>query len=202
MSISCLYFVVCGLQYWVTAYLETALNIDDKEVNVYYAFVCLSAPVTGVLMSGIIYARIGGYTSERAYPYTIYFGLGAMVSCLPIPFVTLKWPTYILLWCVFFFGAVILAPLVAFMLNTVEAEKRTTANSIATMAYNLFGYLPSPFIYGMMSDLFSKDGQNIRGQRVAIGVTLYWSIFAIACMAASFYLRYKKLAQESGMTIR
>lgn len=37
------------------------------------------------------------------------------------------------------------------MLNTVAEERRTTANSIATMIFNLCGYLPAPFIYGAIS---------------------------------------------------
>ena len=38
------------------------------------------------------------------------------------------------------------------MLNTVDEELKTMANSLAFLSYNLFGYLPSPFIYGLVYD--------------------------------------------------
>ena len=120
---------------------------------------------------------------------TGFFGFFAAVFGLPVPFTYSKILVYFLLWLVFFFGATILAPMVALMLNSVTQERRTAANSIATMAYNLFGYLPSPFIYGAVSDYF-KPNVN-RGQRVAIGVTLYWAVFAMIFLYSAMILYFK-----------
>ena len=39
------------------------------------------------------------------------------------------------------------------MLNSVAESRRTTANSIATLIYNLCGYLPAPFIYGAVAEI-------------------------------------------------
>lgn len=134
-----------------------SLEIDHEEVYWYYSFVCLSAPISGVIVGGIMFSCIGGYSSPKAYALACLLGFFAVVSCLPVPFCNYKYMVYFLLWCVFFFGATIIAPLVSFMLASVEAERRTTANSIATLAYNLFGYLPAPFVYGLFSDIFPTD---------------------------------------------
>ena len=117
----------------------------------------------------------------------------ACISCLPVPFCNNKYLVYLLLWCVFFFGATIIAPLVGFMLAAVRAERRTTANSIATLCYNLFGYLPAPFVYGLFSDIFPDDEKN--SHRVALGVILYWSILAMVMMMFSMILYLKKQSQ-------
>ena len=39
------------------------------------------------------------------------------------------------------------------MLNSVNEKEKATANSLAMLVYNLFGYLPSPAIYGLVSDI-------------------------------------------------
>lgn len=117
-------------------------------------------------------------------------GFLACISCLPIPFISNKYVVYLLLWCVFFFGATVIAPLVGFMLNAVRAERRTAANSIATMCYNLFGYLPAPFIYGLFSDIFPNDERS--SHRVALGVILYWSVLSIVLMMLNLILYLKK----------
>lgn len=62
------------------------------------------------------------------------------------------------MWFLLFFGGAILPALTGILLNTVEQNQKTVANSIAYLAYNLFGFLPSPFIYGAITD--SGDGNN------------------------------------------
>mmetsp|Transcript_5663 Transcript_5663/g.7580 ORF Transcript_5663/g.7580 Transcript_5663/m.7580 type:complete len:190 (+) Transcript_5663:1206-1775(+) len=119
LAISSLYFVVTGLQYWVSAYLMITMEINQEEVYYYYAFTCLSAPIGGVIIGGIIFSCIGGYNSPRAQALATLLGFFASVACLPIPFCTNKYLVYLLLWCVFFFGATIIAPLVGFMLSAV-----------------------------------------------------------------------------------
>ena len=66
LAISSLYFVVTGLQYWVSAYLMITMEIEQEEVFYFYAFTCFSAPITGVIIGGIIFSCIGGYNSPRA----------------------------------------------------------------------------------------------------------------------------------------
>jgi len=155
----------------------------------YYAFTCLSAPIGGVIVGGVIFNCIGGYNSPKAYALACLLGFFACISCLPIPFCTNKYLVYLLLWCVFFFGATIIAPLVGFMLASVEAERRTTANSLATLAYNLFGYLPAPFIYGLAVDMVPAS--EATKHKVAIGIILYWSILAMVLMMGAMYLFLK-----------
>ena len=165
------------------------MQIDAEEVYYYYAFTCLSAPISGVIIGGIMFNCIGGYNSPKAHALACLLGFFACVSCLPIPFFGNKYLVYFLLWCVFFFGATIIAPLVGFMLQSVQEERRATANSLATLAYNLFGYLPAPFVYGLFSDIFPADEKG--SHRVAIGVILYWSIFAMAMMMGAMILYLK-----------
>jgi len=166
------------------------MQIDNSEVYYYYAFTCLSGPISGVVIGGIIFNCIGGYNSPKAYALACLLGFLACISCLPIPFCSSKYLVYLLLWCVFFFGATIIAPLVGFMLSSVQTERRTTANSIATLSYNLFGYLPAPFIYGLFSDIFPND--HVASHRVAMSVILYWSIFSMVMMMGSMILYLKK----------
>ena len=153
LSISGLYFVVCGLQYWISAYLQVAMDIKAAEVYWYYAFTCLTAPIAGVIVGGIIFSNIGGYNSPKAFGLCVLLGFFAVISALPVPFLHEKMFIYLFIWMLFFFGASILPTMTGIMLNSVEVERRTTANSLATLSYNLLGYLPAPFIYGLFSDI-------------------------------------------------
>jgi len=48
------------------------------------------------------------------------------------------------------------------MLNTVDEHLKTSANSLANMWYNLFGFLPAPYIYGAIADMGGIVGGNKR----------------------------------------
>ena len=151
----------------------------------YYSVTCLTAPIAGVIIGGIIFGSIGGYTSKKALRLCCILGAFAAINAIPIPFLTNKISVYLLLWLVFFFGASILPTMTGIMLNSVEVERRTTANSIATLAYNLFGYLPSPFVYGLFSDIIQSDVKT--SHRVALAVILYWSIPAVVFTVCAYF---------------
>ena len=153
----------------------------------YYSFTCLTAPIAGVIIGGVIFGSIGGYNSKKSLRICCILGSFAALSAVPIPFLSNKISVYLLLWFVFFFGASILPTMTGIMLNSVEMERRTTANSIATLAYNLFGYLPSPFVYGLFSDIIKGD--EITSHRVALAVILGWSIPAVLFIVCAYFKR-------------
>lgn len=47
-----------------------------------------------------------------------------------------------------FGGGVIVVLMYGIILSSLDVELRPKGNAIAQMAYNLFGYMPSPWIYG------------------------------------------------------
>jgi MFS family permease len=59
--------------------------------------------------------------------------------------------TIVLAWLLVFFGGAILPTVTGIMINTVEPNQKTSANSLANLSYNLIGYLPAPSIYGAVS---------------------------------------------------
>jgi len=80
-------------------------------------------------------------------------GVCSVVCCLPIPFyVAYKNFYYVgmLVWGVLFFGGFILPPVTGIMINSVPDNQKASANSIANLCYNFFGYLPAPLIYGFL----------------------------------------------------
>jgi hypothetical protein len=56
-----------------------------------------------------------------------------------------------------------------------------SANSIANLCYYLFGYTPSPFVYGFISTMFGAN--KIFGGKLAMGCLLYMSFISIGLIA-------------------
>ena len=56
-------------------------------------------------------------------------------------------------WFLLFFGAAIMPTLTGLMISSIPKNIRTFGNALAQFAFNLLGYLPSPFLYGYLNSL-------------------------------------------------
>jgi len=116
----------------------------------------------------------------------LIIGSSALIFAAPIPFSDIKWLTYACVWLLLFVGASILPTLTGIMLNSVEESRRTTANSIATLIYNLCGYLPAPFIYGAVAEKGVGTEDAIFWSRAAMGVLVSWTVVITVFMVTAF----------------
>lgn len=79
------------------------------------------------------------------------------------------------------------------MLNSVEENKRISANSLAQLSFNLLGYLPAPTFYGFVAQIAGDETS-----RVPMGCLVYSSVFTITALIFSIQL---KLENEGKQTI-
>lgn len=73
------------------------------------------------------------------------------------------------------------------ILTLVEPHERTVANSLANLSYNLFGYLPSPFLYGFIYEI--TGGNTSRWGLIVLMFSAILSFFFVC--AASFFRKVK-----------
>lgn len=151
----------------------------------YFSTSSLTAPIGGVIIGGIVTSAYGGYNTRKAQKIQCIMGLCAVASALPVPWFADKNDFYyvaILLWLLLFFGGFILPPVTGIMINSVGEYQKSSANSIANLCYNLFGYLPAPSIYGFIAALTNDpsgpDGGN--KSRWSMGCLLYSTIISIS----------------------
>ena len=66
--------------------------------------------------------------------------------------------------------------LTAIMLDVVDNEMKTKANSIANLCYNMFGYFPAPALYGIVRD--ATGGVKSRwGMKMLLYMCIITNIF-------------------------
>ena len=156
-------------------------------VFICFGVVSVTSPVLGVVVGGNIVTCLGGYQTKKSILLTLCFGSLAFVSAAPIPFIP-NYPAFLVfLWLLMFFGGAILPSLTGIMLNTVQNNQKTTANSIAYLAFNVFGYLPSPFIYGAIAD--SNGGKN---DQMALTFLMYCAAIPVISFAFATYFIFKE----------
>ena len=73
------------------------------------------------------------------------------------------------------------------MLNTVDVNQKTMANSIANLTYNIFGFLPAPFVLGVI--IQSGEGENYFAGWMSL---MYYSIIPIVSFIAGALIIKRK----------
>ena len=166
LSLSGLYFVVTGIQFWVTDYMTTpvsegGIGIDAGLVVLSFSLSSLTGPTAGVFFGGWYIDRMGGYKDETgaAAAGTLkrctVFGALALAFAIPAAFLSSFWPIQIAMWWVLFFGGALLSPATGVCINSVKPELRAFASALSMFSYNILGYSAAPFVCGVLAEQFS-----------------------------------------------
>lgn len=65
LCISGLYFIVTGIQYWVTQYMIDVLGATAELAMIYFVVLCFTGPIIGCIVGGLATAWVGGYNSSK-----------------------------------------------------------------------------------------------------------------------------------------
>ena len=154
LALCALYFVVNGLQMWVTSYLEGPPVEATKNAIVGIFGVCsATGPVAGVLFGGWAIDRVGGYSNilRTSLVSTVLGGLACVMAFASL-LVTNIAGFAACTWILLFFGGAVVPALVGMSLSTVETRLRPMASGFGGCMYNLLGFFAGPFLAGAVAD--------------------------------------------------
>ena len=197
LGLCSIYFIVTGIQFWMTAYLIRILGVEPITVVVLFSMTSVTAPLLGVIMGGVFVDIYGGYkgkNSVKAMKLCCAFGFVSFVFAFPLGFLFSVTYVITLLWFFLFFGAAIIPVGTGIMISSVRRDCQATSSSISQLTFNLFGYFVSPILTGFIMDEFSDKKQGfIWGMRVVF----WWVVFSLTFMILSFILVYKKYKKKT-----
>ena len=107
VSISGLYFVVTGIQYWITAYMIQVLGASPDTAAIYFVVITLTGPIVGVVVGGILTQYVGGYNSTKGQLLQCLCSVLAVISGIPVPFCDNLNLMALFIWLLLFFGGFI-----------------------------------------------------------------------------------------------
>lgn len=177
-------YVITGTQYWISDYMLNILNITSAKKRLFFfTVVCFTSPTLGVLIGGFLSDYLGGYEKKETSILCLILGISASIFAFVIPFMSNIIYIIIYLWLVLFFGGGIVPPLTGIIITSVPKELAASGNSITNFGANLLGYLPAPYIYGVLSDIFKDKGQ------IGMTFTLWYSIIGVLFFALGMHHR-------------
>ena len=94
------------------------------------------------------------------------------------------------MWLVLFFGGGIVPVLTSIIINAVPEEHSGSANSISNLLTNALGYLPAPYIYGILSDISGDLG--VLGMKFTMWISILGMLFLSLAAYNSFQVEIYK----------
>lgn len=192
LLLTSIYFILTGIQFWGPDYGINVLNRESTETIQVYSIVTITAPTLGVIFGGTLSHKFGGYTGSNAITLLCTLGTLATAFALSSPYI--GWPGFVVqLWFVLFFGAGLMPTLTGIMLRCVDEDLKPWASAFSGFLCNLLGYLPSPFIYGLVC-------QYTGGEKSPWGmfVNMNWGILSLLCLFGAY--RCKEAYYRASLT--
>ena len=182
-GISCSLFVVTGIQFWISDYMQEVIHFNSSKTYIIYSLVCISAPTLGVLTGGILIQYLGGYTTGQALDACCKLNLiGFICSCF-LPAFENPYLFVIIMWLLLFFESSVTPGLTGLMISCIPENFKEIGNSITQLCYNLIGFLPSPFIYGLVSSYTGGEDS-----KWGLSVIILWSFFGFISLIFARYI--------------
>ncbi|KAI9999248.1 hypothetical protein PInf_004068 [Phytophthora infestans] len=189
MGLSGLFFVVAGVQFWTTLYLETNTTGSTN-------------PIMGVFFGGWLIDQFGGYSGPyhqmQALRVCMVLGGAGCLAALPVSYVHNTFSIAVFLWLMLFCGGSILPACSGIVISAAPPRLRPLASSVAYASYNLFGYAASNYIPGFImnfiidpsadADADPSDLGNVGScnaactYRIGFRIVLFWSVWAFFCL--------------------
>ena len=192
-ALSCLYFCVTGLQYWGSDYMNRVLGIHSPEKRLlYFSIICFSSPTLGVIMGGYIVNYLQGYEDRRVYSLCFFLSIMTFINAILSILFTKIISFIIFTWLALLFGGAIMPTLTGIVITSLPQHLRASGNSLQLFIGTLFGYLPAPYVYGAIQDIF-KDG----GRRSMFFNMIYLSI----CVVLLGFTKHRKYNPQDALNL-
>lgn len=190
LGISVLLYISTVITFWVSDYCKNVMKIPEQTIFLLFVVICVTAPATGIILGGCIVEKMGGYESKHSVLFCFIAALMAgglaIFSMTPIMESTIGFA--IILWLFLCFGGSIIPNMVGILLDSLPTKKLKGAGNSLNMVINAsLGYLPGPYIYGMLYNNYKETNP-----RIPFIVTLMFSWVGIICILFAMIFRYRK----------
>lgn len=182
-AISCLFFIVSGIQYWISDYMITVLGASKHVVFIYFSATAITAPIFGAIAGSVITSKLGGYESKLTMRSCIFAALICAMFAVFVPSQDdFQWIVF-MVWVILFCGGYILPAMQGIMMMQVDNDQKSMASSFANFSYNFFGYMPAPVVYGAVCSLDIGDKS-----RWGMVVLMWMTVPAFLCLLPVLYV--------------
>ncbi|CDU17562.1 uncharacterized protein PY17X_0820300 [Plasmodium yoelii] len=203
LGMSNLYFVVTGIQFWITEYMSVVLLTEKMKIVTVSTLCFLTSPTSGVWFGGFICDLFGGYKNTN-YSKTIKVATAFAISACIFGILSAHLTNFIFfsisLWLCLFTGSALVPVAVGMLLSCVSNHQKSLSSAVSQVIYNVFGWFSAPLLSGIIMDIMHKYTNNNRlALKAGFTMILYSSCIGFFLLLYANFLDFsdKKGNEES-----
>jgi MFS family permease len=174
-ALGSLYFVVSGVQYWVTLYMLRVLQQNFAVVILCFVVTSVTAPLTGVFCGGRVIEFVGGYKGKNLVDALWVCFISALLAAFctfPACIANGAFGAFVSIWLMLFFGAAVVPCATGACVNSVEREYQANTSSFLQICANVGGFFLSPLVSAFYMERFDDQTEGLKcGFRLVLSVS-------------------------------
>ncbi|CRG99371.1 sugar transporter, putative [Plasmodium relictum] len=194
LGMSNLYFVVTGIQFWITEYMSVVLLTEKIKIVTVSTLCFLTSPTSGVWFGGFVCDLFGGYKNTN-YSKTIKVATAFAISACIFGILSAHLNNFILfsisLWLCLFTGSALVPVAVGMLLSCVDNHQKSLSSAVSQVIYNVFGWFSAPLLSGIIMDIMHKyTNDNRLALKTGFTMILYSSSIGFLLLLYANFLDF------------
>ena len=180
-------FILSGLTFWLTDYLENILNEKNSFQRLYvYIEAIVIGPIIGIALGGFIGSLTGGYEKKNSVLAIFILQAISVAFSVSVPLVDNinLFALYLSLFNAFMSSCIPVNT--GLILWTLPKNLKGFGNGIGNLITTIIGKFPSPFLYGYVQYSF-----NEYNKKIGMHFLMKFSFLGEICLAFATFFRFK-----------
>lgn len=179
-------FVSNALLYWMKSYLKDVIKIDQTLIDIFFIVVVVTAPISGIIIGGILVNKIGGFQHVNSLKMGVIISFILFSIGIILFFIYNLYAFGSLIWTFLFFGSMLDPCVTGTVIKSLPDNLKGTGYTFNLIYSNIFGTSLGPFIFGLLFDI----GKKIELLTLPVGVILSTPI--VASLSLLYLILIKK----------
>ena len=186
------FFGMRVIQFYADKYMELVLVVNKNVKFIYYTILCLTGPILGVLIIGIVMQKIGGYGSRKGM--ILILVLNAIADAISVVF-TLTLNTFVSLasaWIYLFCLAAVTPLQGGIIIASLSKELKGNGYAVNMFFLNALGSFPSSYVFALICDFIENnyDKSNMR-YRTTMRIVMFYNFVGLALIIVGAIFRFR-----------
>ena len=181
LGLSALFFVVTGVQFWVTSYIVKVIAMEQTYVMAAFGVTVITAPILGVFAGGAFIDKIGGYKGASAMITTLkcccvfaFIAAGTAITAAAVPKALAQGtdgtngsPAAGFAACIglialtLIFGGAIIPAATGVIVSSVPIELRNLGSAFSMFLFQQMGYALAPIVSAAVASTVTLDDAEV-----------------------------------------
>ena len=186
------FFGMRVIQFYADKYMELVLKIKQNIKFIIYVLLCLTGPILGIIVCGIIITKIGGYASRNGMAFILILNIIASVISI---FISITLNPYLSLgsaWIYLFCLAAVTPLQGGVIISSLPKELKGNGYSINMFFLNALGSFPSSYVFALICDYIGDhypDQGNMR-YRTTMRITMLYNFVGLTLIIIAGIIRF------------